>query len=122
MSDLYALGPRGEEYAVELLRRRGYQVLQRNYRCRSGEIDVIAWQADTLVFVEVRAREETAAASPAETVDAKKRARILNAARHYLARRLGDRPPPNIRYDVVWITARSGKILSGGVIPGAFSA
>lgn len=120
MGDLHALGPKGESYALELLRRRGHRLLQRNFRCPQGEIDLITWHAGTLVFTEVKARAEDDARHPAESVTESKRRRISKAARRYLAQRCRKKAPPPSRFDIVWVTAKGAEISGGGVIEGAF--
>lgn len=120
MADLQKLGPKGENYALDMLRKRGHTLLQRNFRCPPGEIDLITWHMETLVFTEVRARSENDPANPAETVTPEKQARIVRAARWYLARRCGKKDPPPCRFDIVWLTARGTEITKAGVIEGAF--
>lgn len=80
-------GARAEDLCAELLRRAGLRVLARNWRCRVGEIDLVAQEGSTLVFAEVRLRRAAAYGGAAESVTAGKRARIVAAARHYLAGR-----------------------------------
>ena len=75
------LGDRGERAAARFLRRRGLRVLTRGYRTRLGEIDLIARDGDTLVFVEVKARRQGV---PAEAVTPEKQRRITLAALHFL--------------------------------------
>ena len=75
------LGDRGERAAARFLRRRGLRVLLRGYRTRSGEIDLIARDGETLVFVEVKARRQGV---PAEAVTAEKQRRITLAALQFL--------------------------------------
>jgi putative endonuclease len=96
-------GRRGEDRAAALLRARGYQVVERNFRCRQGEIDVVARHgADTLVFVEVRTRADAAHGTALETVRSAKQRRIADAAAYYLAVR---RPAfTRCRFDVPAIT------------------
>jgi putative endonuclease len=81
-------GRRGEDLAHRYLRRRGCIVVARNYRTAggSGEIDIVAWQGDTLVFVEVKTRSTVDFGEPDRAVDAQKRERLLRAAREYLRR------------------------------------
>jgi putative endonuclease len=74
----------GEDIAVRHLQRLGYVVLQRNYRCSEGEVDIIARDHDRLAFVEVRARRGTAFGTPKESVTARKQARLETVARNYL--------------------------------------
>ncbi len=90
-----------EAAAADMLARRGYRVLARNYRVAGGEIDVIARDGPTLCFVEVRARRSGRFGAPEETVGPIKRARLRIAAEHYLA----THPRPRgCRFDVVAIT------------------
>ena len=77
-------GSRYEQKAVDYLERRGITILERNYRCRSGEIDVIAEDERYLVFVEVKYRRDTKKGDPAEAVGFYKQRRIRNAAEYYL--------------------------------------
>ena len=92
-------GRAGEAVAAAWLERRGYLVEEKNYRSFRGEIDIIAWKGDVLVFTEVRARGPGSLAGPAESVDARKRARIVRAAKRYLLK-FGSRPPL-CRFDVI---------------------
>lgn len=78
-------GQQAEDAACRHLRRAGLRVLRRNYRVRGGEVDIVARHGPVLVFVEVRCRRHAAWGGAAASVDARKRARIVLAARHYLA-------------------------------------
>lgn len=80
-----AIGNLGEDAASDFLRRRGYRILERNWRCSSGEIDIIAEHRGFLAFVEVKTRSPRSYFSPAEAVDEKKQSRIRAAAAVYLA-------------------------------------
>lgn len=79
------LGKFAENRAENLLAAAGLRILHRNYRCRRGEIDIIAQDGDVLVFVEVRSRSRQDFGSAAESITAAKQRRIIAAARHYLA-------------------------------------
>jgi putative endonuclease len=95
------LGILGENLAVEELTRRGYAILERRYRTRYGEIDIVAEHEGTLVFVEVKAREDFTCGSAAEAVTPDKQRRVVSRAVEYLARNhVTDRP---CRFDVVAI-------------------
>lgn len=94
-------GGAAEEIAARHLARHGLVILDRNYRCRGGEIDLVARDGETLVFVEVRLRRSQRFGGAGASVDARKQARVLVAARHYLAGR-GERP---CRCDVVALDA-----------------
>lgn len=78
------LGQLGEDIAARHLQRLGYIILQRNYRCAEGEVDIIARDQGRLAFVEVRARCGTAFGTPKESVTPRKQARLAKVARHYL--------------------------------------
>jgi putative endonuclease len=95
-------GAAAEGLAASFLVARGLVIIQRNYRCRGGEIDLIARDGETLVFVEVRLRRNRAFGTAAESITAAKRRRLRLAARHYLAR-LGREPP--CRFDAVLLDA-----------------
>lgn len=97
------LGIRGERRAARYLRRRGYRILARNFRAAGAEIDLVALDGETLVFVEVKTRRSEAAGSPLAAVDARKQARLRRAAEVYAARAGTQRP---VRFDVVAIRAR----------------
>lgn len=99
-------GP-AESLAAAFLERQGLKVLERNYRCRYGEIDLVASSEAALVFVEVRARSSGAFGGAADSITAAKRRRIVAAARHYLARHKVNRA---CRFDVVLIQGRDQEI------------
>lgn len=80
-----ATGKKGEEEAQKELERQGYRVLIRNYRCRTGEIDIIAEKDGVLVFVEVKTRTSLDFGLPQESVNFKKQARIRKVAQVFLA-------------------------------------
>jgi putative endonuclease len=95
------LGISGENLAVEELERQGYAVLDRRYRTRHGEIDIVARDGDTIVFVEVKLRLRAEKGTAAEAVTPAKQHKVIRMAREYLARqRMADRP---CRFDVVAI-------------------
>ena len=81
------LGQRGEAVAEEFLRTHRYTIVARNYRCRAGEIDLVALDGSVLVFVEVRSRRGIAAGTPLESVDGRKQAQVARVARYFLAAR-----------------------------------
>ncbi|WIA98894.1 YraN family protein [Curtobacterium sp. MCBA15_012] len=71
-----ALGATGERLAVEWMEANGFRVVDRNWRCRTGEVDVVAWHGDTLVFVEVKTRAGTSTGHPFEAITPAKTARL----------------------------------------------
>jgi len=95
-------GRAGEDRAARVLRSAGLALIERNYRCKLGEIDLVARDGTTLVFVEVRTRTRADRGSALETVGPAKQRRIARVASHYLAMR---RPSCRaIRFDVIGIT------------------
>jgi putative endonuclease len=97
-------GARAEELCAELLRGAGLRVLARNWRCRHGEIDLVAEEGGTLVFAEVRLRRNQRFGGAAESVTAAKQARLVAAARLYLMRR----PDAECRFDVLLLDSLEG--------------
>lgn len=95
------LGKKGEEIALQFLKKKGYRILQKNYVCKLGEIDLIAQEKDTLTFVEVKTRRSTTFGPPQMAVDQKKQEQLSKAALHFLKeRRLEE---AKARFDVVAI-------------------
>lgn len=78
-------GALAEQAAAEFLAGRGLRLIQRNYRCRFGEIDLIMRHGSTLVFVEVRYRQDRSFGGARESITSGKREKLLRAARHYIA-------------------------------------
>lgn len=115
-----ALGNKGEDFAWSLLAKRGHKLVTRNWSCKSGELDLVTWHKDTLVFTEVRTRSSTDFGTPAESVNPRKQERMRRAAHGYLARHYKDGRLPSCRYDVVWILTRDGEVVDSGVMEGAF--
>ena len=100
-----ALGAIAEARAAELLQRKGYRVVDRNWTCRGGEIDLVCTDGDTLVFVEVRARADARHGTPLETIIDRKRRRLVRAAAIYLhVKGCADRA---CRFDAVAITGEA---------------
>jgi putative endonuclease len=80
-----AFGQSGESIATDYLTGRGYTIIEVNWRCRHGEIDIIARDASTIVFVEVRSRHSTSTETAFESITTRKRAKMIRAAQLYLA-------------------------------------
>jgi putative endonuclease len=99
-------GARAEDLCAELMRAAGLRVLERNWRCRLGEIDLVAEERGMLVFAEVRMRSAPGFGGAGESVTAAKRQRLLAAARLYLARR----PDALCRFDVFLIQGESASV------------
>lgn len=106
MAQKDALGRYGEELAVRTLVAAGYQLLDRNWRCRQGEIDIVAFDGHTLVICEVKTRSGLAFGSPAAAVDKRKLARLHRLAAAWLATH--DVRCIEIRIDVIAILCRRG--------------
>ena len=92
-------GAWGEQVAERRYRRDGYRVLARNWRCSSGELDLIVGRGDMVVFSEVKIRSSTSFGWPAEAVDRRRQVRLRSAAAAWL-RSTGTRPT-EVRFDVV---------------------
>ena len=117
--DTYKAGLSGQDAAENLLIKKGYKVLARNYRIRTGEIDLIIKDGTYIVFVEVKYRTGTGYGLPREAVYRLKQRRILNTAQHYLARYgLID---SDIRFDVVEVLNQHGQLYASH-IENAFTA
>ena len=102
-----ALGAKGERIAVRRLRREGYRIIARNFRAAGAEIDVIAWDGDTLVFIEVKTRIRLGAGPPEESVHGLKQNHIRRAAAVYARiHAMEDRP---MRFDVVAVSRPDGR-------------
>jgi putative endonuclease len=101
MTPDHALGRRGEDIAHRFLRRSGIVVVARNYRMNSGagEVDLIGWEGDTLVFVEVKSRQTDAYGAPDRAIGPQKEFSLFRAAREYA--RHAEVPWSSVRFDVV---------------------
>jgi putative endonuclease len=102
MSTTREAGDRGEAMAAEYLRENGYEILASQFRCRFGEIDLIAWDKDVLCFIEVKTRTNTKMGLPREYVTPVKQSRIRKTALFYLADNDLDCPA---RFDVAEVYA-----------------
>lgn len=112
-------GRLGELEAAKFLERNGYRVLERNYRCKYGEIDLVARDGQTIVFVEVKTRGSGLFGGPTESVDARKQRKILLTSQFYIeSNRLVD---ADLRFDVVGVEIREGA-LSFELVKNAFEA
>lgn len=115
-------GAAGEILAARFLREKGYSIVASNYRCRFGEIDIIAAIDPYIVFVEVKTRAKGALLAPREAVTASKRQRLLRTAAMYLRAFPTDKQP---RFDVVEVWADGGvplKALQIDHLIGAYEA
>jgi len=98
------LGKKGEEVALRFLKKKGYKIIQQNYVCEMGEMDIIAREKDTLVFVEVKTRTSMAFGPPQLAVNSTKQMQLSKVALYFLKeKRLED---IKARFDVVAILVR----------------
>lgn len=105
-----SVNPRGEQaevLAAAFVENQGLRIVARNYRCRYGELDLIARDGDTLVFIEVRRRASSRFGGAAASIDASKREKLLKTARHYLAALAA---PPPCRFDAVLLSGEPPRI------------
>ena len=113
------LGRRGEEIAAERLASQGYRIIERNFRTREGEVDLIAWEGQLLAFIEVKSRRGRAYGLPEESITATKSERLIAVAHAYMQGM--DAPPEDWRIDAVAIefgvgtTVRRFEIIKGAV-------
>ena len=103
-----ALGRRGEDVACKFLKKHRYKILERNFSCRFGEVDIIAFKAKTLAFIEVKTRSAGALDRPAAFVDYYKQRRIIKTAEVYLAYNEID---ADVRFDVIEVVKSDKKFI-----------
>lgn len=96
------LGARGEAVACLYLERQGIEIIERNWRCKAGEADIIAREDDEIVFIEVKTRASLAAGLPEDAITRQKRRKYEGIAIYYLAK--ADAPSSRVRFDVIAIT------------------
>jgi len=117
-SSSFQKGRAGEQAAEEKLQALGYRILQRNYRCKKGEIDLVARHEDELVFIEVKTRRQGESGSPEEFVHAEKRRKLARTALAYLSEHhLMEEP---CRFDVVSVKGQGSGNLTVEIIRSAF--
>jgi putative endonuclease len=100
------LGAKGEDLAIRYLKKRGYRIIERNYRVKLGEIDIIAEQGDDLVFIEVKTRSDTSFGSPFESITVQKQKQLSKVALEYIGKKKCHLCPA--RFDVVGIQFQKG--------------
>jgi len=100
-------GKEGEEIAAAFLEKRGYRIIERNFKSFHGEIDLIAWDAETLVFIEVKSRSSPLFGGPVGAVDHRKQMKIGKVAADFIQKRRLSSPP--CRFDVVGIVGPSSE-------------
>ena len=104
------LGRRGEEMAAKYLAKKGYRIVARNFKCQPGEIDIVAYDADSLVFVEVKYYSDTAYHDALDALTPSKIKKIIRAAEVYLWQEHVDEGC-EVRFDVVAIDRHGGEEL-----------
>lgn len=115
-----ALGRKGEEVAVDFLKKQGYRIIKRNYRCRAGEIDIIAKQGSSLAFVEVKTRRSTRFGLPEEAVSYEKKRHLTRVALGYFTHyRIKE---TKCRFDVVSVVMNENGVKEIRLIKNAFEA
>jgi len=92
-------GIRGEKLAGDFLKKHGYHILEINYRCPYGEIDIVARHQDFLVFIEVRTKQSHQFGTPEESITQAKKERMITTAQHY--QQAHDNLPSSWRIDIV---------------------
>ncbi len=108
MYERHELGKEGEEYATKYLQSKGYKIVQKNFYCKQGEIDIIAKEKEEYVFIEVKTRQNLHYGTPAEAVTQKKQKHILKATKYYIySHHLENQ---YIRFDVIEIYKNGGKL------------
>lgn len=100
------LGKKGEALAVSFLRKKGFKIVEKNYRTVFGEIDIIAKDKQVIVFIEVKTRSDNAFGYPFEAVNTRKREKIRKVALSFLKKYKRELP---VRFDVLSITIKEGK-------------
>jgi putative endonuclease len=116
------LGVLGEQLAAEHLIRRGFRIIDRNYRTRWGELDIVAYDGATLAFVEVKSRRmRTSDRDPLESIRWNKRSRIRKMAGRWLVERTERPYAEDLRFDAIGITVDpSGRLMRLEHLEGAF--
>ena len=105
-----AVGSGYESYAADYLESQGYRILERNFRCRAGEIDLIARDGKYLVFIEVKYRRNPAGGDPLEAVNGRKQMTISRVASYYcLKKGYGEGTP--CRFDVVAVRGEAVQLV-----------
>lgn len=120
MMNTKAIGDKGETIAFNYLTNAGYVILERNYRCRMGEIDIIARFGDVLAFIEVKTRRTDRFGRPAMAVDYRKQQKIVKTSRFYLQYK--GLEGCHCRFDVLEVLGSIGGAWSINHIKNAFEA
>jgi putative endonuclease len=115
------LGDAGEEVAAAHLIRRGFRILERNYRTRWGELDIVAFDGVTIAFVEVKTRRAAAGRTPFESIHARKRGQVRRLGASWLGEPAGRPFARVLRFDAIAVTVdRGGRLVALEHLEGAF--
>lgn len=115
MTEKQVIGMIGEEAACKFLEGKGYRIIQTNFRCKTGEIDIICLKDGCTVFVEVKTRKNSNFGTAAEFVDYRKQQKVKRAAMFYIKNADAD-----MRFDVIEVYHANGKITEINHIENAF--
>lgn len=113
-----SLGDRGEAAACGFLKEKGYEILERNYRCKLGEIDVIARRGGRLAFIEIKTRTSDRFGTPQEAVDLRKQEKIFKISQWYLKDKKLEKTP--VAFDVIAVLWKEGRAPEMRLITDAF--
>lgn len=113
------IGRFGEKTASIYLKKNGYLILDNNFRCNLGEVDIIARHRDTIVFIEVKTRKSNLYGTPAQAVNRSKQNKIIKTALYYL--KINNKFNDNIRFDIVEVWHKDYKLLDVNIIQNAFN-
>ena len=119
MNNNHKTGQEGQQAAEKYLTNKGYEILTRNYRLKTGEIDLIARHNNYIIFIEVKSRKSLTHGYPREAVTHTKQQRIIRTALHYLT--ANNQTESNIRFDVIEILSQQGQLYASH-IENAFTA
>ena len=113
MYERHEIGKEGEDCATKYLQEKGYQIIQRNFECRQGEIDIIAKDKEEYIFIEVKTRQNLHYGMPSEAVTKKKQKHIWKATKYYLySHKLEDK---YVRFDVIEVYKKEGKFYTNHI-------
>lgn len=117
-------GQKGEAIAEQFLKKQGYRIVERNFRCKFGEIDLIAYKNKTLSFIEVKTRSSDAFGQPIESVNKDKQRRLVRLANYYLYKKKASDALP-CRFDVVSIMLKGNQheieLIQNAIVPSSFT-
>jgi putative endonuclease len=120
MTSNRTIGQAGESAAADYLQRTGYIIVDKNYRTRMGEIDIIAYDGPVLAFIEVKSRRSMRFGTPAEAVSLRKQRKLIALALQYISNK---KPSyKSMRFDVVEVVLENGRVKEVCLIKDAFQS